>query len=369
MLNKPVSSVDRRICRSCTNAAIAVADIMTKNVATEAIALHNSADTLAALQQPCLYCFDVLGRSKGRPRYGRICTFGLDGPRSSRQNLCDRSQNAGPRSDDSASRVENPQEATPSSDAYTMDSRLGGPDIEASLGLKTAVRTHFRTLPIILALLTATPAMAQAPMLQQKVAQAKQLMTVNKQQLGHYTWQVQETVSVDGNVKQESIYQVQLGPDGNQVRTLVSQPVAPDTGGRQHGIKHRVKEDYQDYAQSVGALAKSYAQLSGSRVQQLYAQGEVALRAAGAPGYSAIVISNYFKPGDSIVVTVSDSPKAISSVNVRSYLSQPSDGVTIQVRYAKLPDGTSYAAMTTVNGQSKNLSIVDQSSNFAPRTQ
>jgi hypothetical protein len=231
------------------------------------------------------------------------------------------------------------------------------------------VRARFRAIPAILALLAATPAMAQAPGLQQKVAQAKALMVANKQQLARYTWQVQETVSVGGNVKQQSIYQVQLGPDGNQVRTLVSQPVAPESGGRQHGIKHRVKEDYQDYAQSVGALAKSYAQLSGSRVQQLYAQGAVALRAAGAPGYSAIVISGYQKPGDSIVVTVNDSAKALSSVNVTSYLSQPSDGVTIQVRYAKLPDGTSYAATTTVNGQSKNLTIVDQSSSFVPRTQ
>jgi hypothetical protein len=211
--------------------------------------------------------------------------------------------------------------------------------------------------------------MAQAPLLQQKVAQAKQLMIANKQQLARYTWQVQETVSVGGNMKQQSIYQVQLGPDGNQVRTLVAQPVAPQSGGRQHGIKHRVKEDYQDYAQSVGALAKSYAQVSGSRLQQLYAQGAVSLRAAGSPGYSAIVISGYEKPGDSIVVTVSGSPKALYSVNVASYLSQPSDAVTIQVRYAKLPDGTSYAATTTVNGQSKNLTIVDQSSNFVPRTQ
>jgi hypothetical protein len=243
------------------------------------------------------------------------------------------------------------------------------PDIATASGLNKTLRTNLRVIPVIVALLAATPAVAQAPVLQQKVAQAKQLMIANKQQLAHYTWQVQETVSVGGNVKQQSIYQVQLGPDGNQVRTLVSQPVAPESGGRQHGIKHRMKEDYQDYAQSVGALAKSYAQLSASRVQQLYAQGAVALRAAGAPGYSALVISGYEKPGDSIVVMFSDNPKALASVNVTSYLSQPSDGVTMQVHYAKLPDGTNYAATTTVNGQSKNLTIVDQSSNFAPRTQ
>ena len=215
----------------------------------------------------------------------------------------------------------------------------------------------------------AAPALAQNPMIQQKVEQAKQLMIVNKQQLARYTWQMQETVTVNGDVKQESIYAVQLGSDGQAVRTLVSEPVPPQSGGRQHGIKHRIKEDFAQYAQDVGALAKSYSHLSAARVQQLYAQGAVALKSGGAPGYSELVISGYFKPGDSVVLTSSDSPRALTSVNVNSYLSQPSDAVTMQVRFAKLPDGTSYVATTTVNGQSKNLTIVDQSSNFALRTQ
>ena len=41
----------------------------------------------------------------------------------------------------------------------------------------------------------------------------------------------------------------------------------------------------------------------------------------------------------------------------------------MQVQYASLPDGTRYATTTTVNGQSKNLTIVDRSSNFTARTQ
>ncbi len=241
--------------------------------------------------------------------------------------------------------------------------------INPGLDCKKAVRTPYCAAAAVLALLMAAPAAAQNSMIQQKVEQAKQLMIVNQQQLARYTWQMQETVTVDGDVKQQSDYQVQIGPDGQQVRTLVAQPVAPESGGRQHGIKHRMKEDFQQYAQDVGALAKSYSHLSAARVQQLYAQGAVALKSAGAPGYSALVISGYFKPGDSVVLTSSDSPRALSSVHVSSYLSQPSDAVTIQVRYAKLPDGTSYAATTTVIGQSKNLTVVDESSSFTLRTQ
>lgn len=214
----------------------------------------------------------------------------------------------------------------------------------------------------------AAPSLAQNASLAQKVQQAKQLMVANQQQLSHYTWQMQETISVNGGVKEQNVYQVQLGPDGQQVRTLIAQPVAPSSGGRQHGIIHRVKEDFKAYAQQVGALAKSYSPLNPAKIQQLYARGSVAIKSAGSPGYSTILISNYLKQGDAIALTLRNNPKTLTSIDVSSYLARPSDVVTMQVRFASLPDGTRYASTTTVNGQSKNLTIVDRSTNFAPRT-
>jgi hypothetical protein len=215
----------------------------------------------------------------------------------------------------------------------------------------------------------AVPSTAQNASLSQKVQQVKQFVAANQQQLSHYTWQVQETISVNGDVKEQTVYQVQLGADGQPVRTRIAQPVAPSSGGRQHGIIHRVKENFKAYAQQVGALAKSYSPLNAAKIQQLYARGSVTVKSAGSPGSSAILISNYLKQGDSIVLTLRNNPKALTSVDVSSYLDQPSDGVTIHVQYASLPDGTRYAATTTVNGQSKNLTIVDKSTNFTARTQ
>ena len=218
-------------------------------------------------------------------------------------------------------------------------------------------------------LLHAAPVTAQSSVLAQKVQEVKQLMLVNQQQLSRYTWQMQQTVSVNGDVKKQDLYQVQIGSDGKQVRTLVAQPVAAQSNGRQHGIKHRMQENFEEYAQQVGDLAKSYAPpLNPAKIQQLYAQGSVALKSAG-PGYSALVISNYNKSGDSITLVLSDNPKALYSINISSYLSGPSDAVTIQARFASLPDGTHYVSNTTVNGVSKNLSVVQQSMNFTPRAQ
>jgi hypothetical protein len=197
----------------------------------------------------------------------------------------------------------------------------------------------------------AAPSMAQNASLEQKVQQVKQLMATNKEQLSRYTWQTQETISVNGSVKEQDVYRVQLGSDGQQIRTPIAQPVAPSSGGRPHGIMHRVKEDFKAYAQQVGALAKSYSPLNAAKIQQLYAQGSVTVKSAGSPGYSTILISNYLKQGDTIALTLRNNPKTLTSIDISSYLTQPSDVVTMQVRFASLPDGTRYASTTTVNGQ------------------
>jgi hypothetical protein len=205
---------------------------------------------------------------------------------------------------------------------------------------------------------------AQDQTLQQKIAQIKQLVAQNRQQLARYTWQTQETVSVRGEVKRQTVFRVALGAGGKPVRTVLSQ-TSPGAPARQFGIRHRVEERYQDYAAQVGALAQSYAQLDPATISQLYAQGNVAVRpAAGSPGYVQLVLSNYLKRGDSIVLTLAQHPRALISINVSSYLDEPSNAVTIQTRLAKLADGTQYPSTVIVNGESKDLTITDHSSGF-----
>jgi hypothetical protein len=82
----------------------------------------------------------------------------------------------------------------------------------------------------------------------------------------------------------------------------------------------------------------------------------------------SIVISNYVKPGDTVTLTFNRAQKAVISLDVASYLSAPSDAVTIAVQFAKLPDGTNHASTITVNGQSKGLTVQDVNSNYTKRS-
>jgi hypothetical protein len=58
------------------------------------------------------------------------------------------------------------------------------------------------------------------------------------------------------------------------------------------------------------------------------------------------------------------STRALTSVNVSSYLNDAKDAVTLQVTFQMLPDGTNYAANTVLNAPAKNIQVNLQNSNY-----
>jgi hypothetical protein len=233
---------------------------------------------------------------------------------------------------------------------------LPGSGVPASILFGAAL--WFTILPV--------SALAQGSVLQQKVAAIEAAVFKNEQMLGQYTWQQQETVSVRGSVKKTALYQVQLGPNGKPVKTVISQSQPSDQ--RKFGIRHRITQDYIAYGQQVASLAAGYTQLQPNRLKQLYAQGDVSLKSGGAPGLDSIVITNYVKPGDSVALTFNRAQKTVVAMHIQSYLSGPSDVVTIAAQFAKLPDGTNHVSTVTVNGESMSLTVQDVNLNYQKRT-
>jgi hypothetical protein len=211
-------------------------------------------------------------------------------------------------------------------------------------------------------MLAVPSAVAQNPELQQRVAELKEYMQLNKLALSLYTWQQQETISVKGDVKKTDLSQVRIGPDGQQQKT----DLEPDqsTGGRRHGIRHRITEDYENYGKQVAALGQSYVQPDPGKLQQMFDQGNVLLGSAGAPGEIKVVINGYLKQGDSVTIIFNKAQHAIQSLQINSYLNDPQDVVTISAQYAHLPDGLNHVASIEVNGVSKHLTVVLQNNNY-----
>jgi hypothetical protein len=198
----------------------------------------------------------------------------------------------------------------------------------------------------------------------------KQAMAANKQKLTQYTWQETETISIKGDVKDTKVYQVQM-VNGQPQRNLVSDQKAQSGGGRQGRMKEHVveekTEEYEDYGQQIGALATQYTTPDPERLVQAKQQGNLSLQPTGG-GNVSLVIKSFVKPNDQVTLTISEQSHAPVSVQVNSYLNDPSDAVNITAAFDQLPDGPNHVSSTAVNGVSKQLTVTTQNSNYQKTT-
>ena len=224
-------------------------------------------------------------------------------------------------------------------------------------------------LPALLALagLSRSDA-AQNPEMQEKVADVKEAVAMNKQALAQFTWVEQVTISLKGEQKKQEHFQVRLGPDGKQQKTSLDPPPS-DSGGREGRLKKRIvekkKEEYKEYADNIKALIQQYVPPEKDLIEQARQKGNIMLGpAAGAQGQYKLVLSNYVKQGDNMTLVFDKAQKGIVSLTIATYLSDPSDAVNVNVQFSRIPNGPNHVSAETINGVSKQLTIAIQNSNY-----
>jgi hypothetical protein len=232
----------------------------------------------------------------------------------------------------------------------------------------TARHATLTTLLVVMAGAGILPSVnAQGPELQQRVAEIKEAAARNKQSLMSYSWNELVTISLKGEEKKQEHFQVRLGPDGKPQKTSLDPPAdaAPSGGRLKQHIVAKKKEEYTDYAEAMKALAQQYVPPSGDLLQQAYAQGNITLGpTAGAPNEVQLVIHNYLKPQDSMTLVFDRQLKALVSVDISSYMSDPKDAMNLKVTFSRLPDGTNHVNSVVMDGVSKQLNIATQNSNY-----
>ena len=222
---------------------------------------------------------------------------------------------------------------------------------------------------LALSALIVPPVRSQGPELQQKLAEVKDSMAVNKMLLAQYTWMEQDIISIKGDQKKEELYNVQLGPDGKPQKTPVDPSSVSDDERKRRGLRGRIIEkkieEYKEYGDQIKSLVQQYVPPEKDMLQQAYQQGNVMIGPkGGAPGEYRLVISNYVKQGDNMTLVMNKAQKALVSLSISTYLSDPSDAVNVNVQFAKIPGGPNHVATETINGVSKQLTIEVQNSNY-----
>lgn len=210
---------------------------------------------------------------------------------------------------------------------------------------------------------------AQTQDLQQKVAEIKEAAARNKQALAQYTWVEQDTISLKGEQKKQEHFQVRLGPDGKPQKAPLDAAPAAESEGREGRLKKHIvekkAEEYKAYAEQIKALIQQYVPLEKDALEQARQKGNISLGPQGStPGEYRLVISNYIKQGDNVALVFDKAQKALASLSIATYLSDPKDAVNVTVQFGAIPGGPHHVSAETIHGVSKQLTIAVQNSNY-----
>jgi len=191
----------------------------------------------------------------------------------------------------------------------------------------------------------------------------KQSAAENKQKLRQYQWTETIQLTLKGDAKPPTQNLCQYGPSGQVQKTPIGTPAQAPSGGR---VKQRVvakkKGEITNYMDDVKGLLTMYVPPDPQNMQQAFQAGKVSFNPAG--GVMNLIFTDYAQPGDRMTLTFDPASKQIISLSVNTYMGQAKDAVTLQVRMASLPDGTSYSQQTVLNASAKQLVVTTTNSNY-----
>ena len=127
-------------------------------------------------------------------------------------------------------------------------------------------------------------------------------------------------------------------------------------------IVEKKKDELEDYMQRAVSLIKDYLPPDSQKLQAAFQSGNAIVGEAG-PGMVQVQIKNYWKMGDSLTFVFNSAAKVLTTMSVNTYLDEK-DPITLQVNFQTLPDGTNYAATTTLDAPGKKVGIQVQSANY-----
>lgn len=210
-------------------------------------------------------------------------------------------------------------------------------------------------------LLLAPTARAQGagnPGVAERVGAIKASIAASAKNLRTYQWVETTTVSLNGEQKSMKQVQCYYGADGNLQKIPISQSAPGKTpGGLRGKIAQNKKEELTAEMQQAVALVKSYLPPDPNRLEASKAAGKVSMDVLQPGQVIRLVFRDYRLAGDSMGITLNITTNQLAGINVGTYLSQPSNPVTMTTQMGTLNDGTTYPAAIQLNLPSKGVSV------------
>jgi hypothetical protein len=218
----------------------------------------------------------------------------------------------------------------------------------------------------------ATSDSAQAASAQDRVAAFKKSLQENQARLKQYEWIETTSTSVKGDVKSKKENRCYYGADGRVQKVPVGAPPAAAAAPQARGLKKKVienkKEDMAEYMQKAAELIQQYVPPNPDAIQKAKDANKISVK-PGDSGRVHLDIRDYLKAGDLLGVDLDTASNQIGGLQVSSYLDSKKDAVTLDVKFAKLDDGSSYPAQSVLDVKAKEVKVNVQNSGYKKTAQ
>jgi hypothetical protein len=212
----------------------------------------------------------------------------------------------------------------------------------------------------------AIPARAQNG-IPERVAAIKSGLAQSAAALRGYTWIETTQMALKGEVKSTKssscLYPAASGP----AKCTEINPEDPKKvkGPLRKAIVANKVEELTDYMDSVKTLVAMYVPPNPELIQSAQGRGDVAIAPNPSTGMVKVTVSNYLQKGDAVVFTVNATTSRIQSLDVTTWLNEPTAGVSLAVQYAMLPNGVSYVSQKVLTASAKEIVVTISSANYA----
>ena len=211
-----------------------------------------------------------------------------------------------------------------------------------------------------------------APTPDQIVAGLKQNLADSQKKLRTYEWTETTAISLKGEEKTRKQQRVLYGADGKLIKTPIGAAPAPKpepSGGRGGRLKQKVvenkKDEIQDYMEKAVALIHKYVPPAPALIQKAKDAKTMTVKPP-QDGKVRVEFKDFVQKADLMGIDVDAKALQLLGLNVATYLEKAEDAVTLDVRYATLPDGTSYVAKTTLDAKAKNITVTIENAGHKP---
>ncbi|TFG40275.1 MAG: hypothetical protein E4H44_00410 [Candidatus Aminicenantes bacterium] len=223
------------------------------------------------------------------------------------------------------------------------------------------------TMVAVLAAALTTAVHAQASV-QEQVAALKRTLAENAAEQRKYTWIETTELALNGDVKETNSMSCQYVANDNTPKcTQIGAPPQPKKvrGPLRKKIAKDKINDLKGYMDSVKTLVGKYVPPQQALVQKAQQRGDVAVAPNPSNNTYKVTVSNYIQQGDAVSIIVHDEDHHLASLNVGTWLNDPTAAVSLNVDFTTLSNGVSFPLKKVLVASAKGVVVTITSSNFA----